>query len=922
MSESLLATKFYIPRKRDKGVDRPRLVEKIRSAIFLPGSAVLIAGPAGFGKTTLLAEFAHDSKWPIAWLSLDQADNDPIHFWSYLVKACQMVNQDIGRAADALFGLPQPPPGEAIASILINDLAAFDSEFVLILDDLHLIQNDEIHQAIAYFLDHQSDKFHLVASTRIDPPWPLPRMRARNQLVEIRTGDLRFSTHEAALFLNQMLGSALSADDVEVLEARTEGWVAGLQLAALSMRDHADVSSFIKSFTGSHLVIAEYLIDEVFKRQSEEMRGFLLDTSILEQMSSGLCEAVSNCADARSLLLELVRENAFVIPMDPAGSWFRYHQLFADLLRARLQQTMPASQIKVLHENAAAWFEHAGMDSEAIDHYLQAENYPQAVRIIGKIALGTIMQGNVRTVFAWLKAIPAAVVDDTPEINMCFAWLYLLQSSLAGATPYLDRLKKYFSQNNPVSSALTGQWLGLQAQVHYLEGRAGESIAAAYQALELLPESAITVRTLTLLCLGTAYQQLSEYEQAALIFQQVAADARARGDYVSELVGISGRARMILEQGKLHLAFDVANEGLQRISTLGKSTPFSASLYGEIGQIYFYWHQLDLSKSYLQRSVQTIGHSGYVDPEMYNLIISSRIRQMEGNWQAAADEMQKVEELMRQFPPAMIHEHIISQQVRAALAFDRIPTARTLLEHEGFRFDELTWMSERLSQPNFTGPFGLVYNSALRFWIVRASSTHSRENLQQLAEIAGQAAEVEIRCEQVPNALETLLLISQMYSALDQPAASLLEVRRAVELARADGFVSIFVEEGLPIARALTILQKTESDPSRLTFIREILSAFPKSILLQASAGKAQLDGAETSDQHDVFPLVEMLSSRELEVLTLIASGDSNKTIAEKLFISVSAVKKHTSNIFSKLNVNSRTQAIVAARQHGLLPPL
>jgi len=887
--------------------------------VLQPGSAVLVSGPAGFGKTTLLSEFVDACSSPTAWLSLDEADNDPMRFWNYLIRACQLVKKDIGETTAVLFGLPQPPPGEAIVSILINDLAVLDSEFVLILDDLHAVQNEEIHRALSFLLDHQPANFHLVASTRVDPPWALARMRARNQLIEIRTASLRFTSDEAAEFLDRMLGFNLPAEDAEALETHTEGWVAGLQLAALSMRGRSDISGFIKSFTGSHLYVAEYLIEEVFKNQSEDTRKFLLETSILPQLTAGLCEAVSGCTDGQSRLSGLVRANAFVIPMDDDGTWFRYHQLFKDLLNARLHQTAPGPEIMALHEKAAVWFENAGMYAEAIEHFLLAEDYTRAMHIISRIALGIIMQGNIRTLESWLKAIPNAIAAASPEINMCFAWLYLLQGSLSLATPYLNSLKRIFSQSEADHSPLLGQWFALQAQTLYVEGKADECIAAGNRALELLPEAEITVRTLAQLNLGTAYQQLSNYGKAAEIFEQVARDARTRGDYVSELVGISGRARMVLEQGKLHLAFQVANEGLERIAVLGKSTPFSASLYGEIGQIYFHWHKLDLSKEFLQRSVQIIGHSGFIDPQMYYRVMCSRIHQMEGHWQDAAFEMHEVEAMMQQFPPAMIRENIISQQVRVALAFDQPQTAQAILEREGFGFEGTAWMAERAKNANFTGPFGLLFNSALRLLLHKARTAHKQEELKQLVKIAGEAFDVQLRCEQVPNALETLLLRSQMHAALKDPSNSLADVKLALDLAEPEGFVSMFLEEGLPAAEALATLLKSEHEPRRKAFLRQILDAFPHP-LVDSIHPAAPPETAAEDGEEEILPLVEKLSKRELEVLGLIAAGDSNQAIAEKLFITVSAVKKHTSNIFGKMNVSSRTQAIACARRLGLLP--
>ena len=346
MSGTLLATKFYIPRKHEINVTRPHLVEKIIAGVSHPGSIVLVSGPAGFGKTTLIGEFVTQYAGAVAWLSLDEEENDPIRFWTYLIKALQTVKEDLGASALSLFDMPQLPPAESIASILINDLVRLDIDLILVLDDLHLVQNEEIHRTISYLIDHIPEKFHLLVSTRIDPPWPLPRLRARSQLVEIRASHLRFSYEEAAIFLRQLLGFELSDKDVEALEVRTEGWVAALQLAALSMQGRTDISGFIKSFTGSHLYIAEYLVEEVFKKQNAEMRKFLLETSILGRLNADLSVAVTRCENGQKMLQSLSRANLFIVSLDDEGNWYRYHHLFADLLRARLRKEFSETAIK------------------------------------------------------------------------------------------------------------------------------------------------------------------------------------------------------------------------------------------------------------------------------------------------------------------------------------------------------------------------------------------------------------------------------------------------------------------------------------------------------------------------------------------------------------------------------------------------
>ena len=371
----ILSTKLYIPPARANGVSRPRLIQKLLTGLDQPGSFALLSGPAGFGKTTLLSEFMAALQQPVAWVSFDAGDDDPIQFWSYVIAACQSIEPEVGKSALSLLELPQALPVETVPSILINDLAALERDLTLILDDYHAIRNDSIHAAISFLLEHLPKNLHVVVSTRVDPPWSLPRFRARNQLVEIRAQDLRFTTQEAASFLNRMMELKLTTEDVETLEERTEGWAAGLQLAALSMKGRSNTTGFVKALKGSHVYIAEYLVEEVLMLQPPKVQDFLLQTSILERLNGELCEAVTGCEQGQSMLQMLQSENLFVISLDDEGQWFRYHHLFTDLLQARLQRSLPKARVIELHQRASEWYEQANMVPEAIEHALAAQDH-------------------------------------------------------------------------------------------------------------------------------------------------------------------------------------------------------------------------------------------------------------------------------------------------------------------------------------------------------------------------------------------------------------------------------------------------------------------------------------------------------------------------------------------------------------------
>ncbi len=938
MPASLLSTKLYIPRPRPNAIARPRLTDKLLAGVNQPNTLVLLSGPAGFGKTTLLSDSVAQLQQPVAWLSLDEGDNDPIRFWTYLIAACQSIQTGLGESVLASLQSPQPLPDDAIPTILINELVRLPISLVLILDDYHVIQNQSIHAALAFLLDHLPTQLHLVLSTRLDPPWPLARLRARSQLIELRAADLRFTSDEAAAFLNQVMDLNLSSEDVAALEARTEGWIAGLQLAALAMqsqlagqgRDH--LAAFVKAFTGSHVYIAEYLIEEVIARQPASLQDFLLKTSILDRLTAAVCEAVTGQPHGQASLMALQRANLFLVPLDDEGQWFRYHQLFADLLRARLRQTYSAEAIVTLHQRAADWYEQAGTIPEAIEQALAAVDYMRVVRLVEKIALPTILQAHVRTVESWLQAIPRAYLDQSPKTIMAWAWLHLLRGSAVQATPYLDQLAAVFSspEIGKQDPLLIGEWLALQSKLLGLQGKPAESRDLANRALPLLPETEAHVRSMIYANLAIAYQQTLDYDEAGKIFQIIVREARATGNFALEILGISGHAKMALQQGQLHLGFELASQGIQRLEEAERSTPFSATLYGELGQIYYHWHQLEPARRYFSRSVQASGLSGYSDPEIYQHVMLSRMCQLAGDWSAAAGEMQQANELARRIPPAMIREEIIAQQVRVDLATDRLAAAQAILNAEGFGFEDTLAGPDLTPDASDTESPGLLYNSALRVVLCQAKIRPNAVNLKRGIDLASRVLARELQCRHIPIALETLLLRSQMYGALSDHPNSLADVAQALQLAEPEGFISIFVEEGRPMAEALTrLLERHQAGADRAnlaahtSFIRNILAAFPDmqtAATPQSKQPAPAMQGAHAAVMGDEPPtLIEPLTARELEVLHLIAAGDSNRVIADKLVITVSAVKKHTSNIFGKLNAGSRTQAVARARQIGLL---
>jgi LuxR family maltose regulon positive regulatory protein len=923
MPVSLLPTKLYIPPARENAVARPHLIEKLLSGATQPGSFTLLSGPAGFGKTTLLSEFVARLQEPVAWVSLDEEDNDPIRFWTYLITACRSILGDVGAAALELFSAPQPLSDDAVPTILINDFTAQDRTIVLVLDDYHEIRTSSIHAGLLFLIDHLPRNLHIVISTRNDPPWPLARYRARNQMVEIRAHDLRFSDEEALEFLNRTMGLELSFEDVAALEARTEGWAAGLQLAALSMQGRGDIPAFIREFTGSHVYIAEYLVEEVLQSQPDAVRRFLLQTSILKQMNAGLCEAVTDCQDGQAMLAALRRANIFVIPLDNNSQWFRYHHLFADLLLARLRQSLTVEAIAQLHMRASHWYGRAGMANEAIQHALAGGDYETAVRLIEDHTVETLVRGYSITVEGWLNSIPSGLHFQSPKIYMAFIWMYLLHGDYERIFLYVERLQRMFSdlQAGEVGPSARAEWLTLQSFLAGAQGKAAESLALAQEALEIGPTEDNYVQSMAYNALASAYQLAEDYENTIEACRKAILHGQATGNYFSEMMGFVLLVQIALQHGQFHTVFEAAREGIDRVESAGLQSPISAVVYGALGQVYYQRHQIEQARGYFLRAVHLSALGGQRDIEIYLRVVFARLLQMEGDLDAAGLEIQKALALTQASATAWARDEAVSQQVRLYLAQNRGLAAEAALKARGVGFP--------LQTPAFAlGPgqttaysVGLLYNSALRILLHQVRDRRDFTSLRQGIDLAENLISRALQGNYLVTAIESLLLKAQLHARLGEEQAFLNDVIRALELAEPEGIISIFIEESPLIAETLAmLLRRDRSGEVPRGYIKDILAAFAESTASSETSSAWPQARGYTGQPQATACMAEPLTPREMEVLALIAAGDSNQAIADKLVITVRTVKKHTSNIYGKLGASSRIQAVALARELGLLP--
>ena len=904
MPVSILSTKLYVPHPQPNCVLRPQLTARLLAGIERPNTWALVSGPAGFGKTTLLSEFIEQYRQPVAWLGLDGADNDPIRFWTHLIAACQTLESGVGEAALGLFRSPQPAPEDVVPTILINDLVGREHKLVLVLDDYHVIQNPAIHSAISFLLDHIPDNLHIIFSTRVDPPWPLARFRARGQLIEIRAADLRFTEAEAADFLSRTMELNLSRMEIASISTRTEGWIAGLLLAALSMRGRKDVAGFVKSFTGSHAYVADYLVEEVLQHQSEEMQKFLLRTSILERLNAGLCETLSGCQDGQAALMELQRANLFVLPLDDEGHWFRYHALFADLLQAHLQQSLSPDLIKELHVRAAAWFEQNGYAIEAVNHALAASDFDLAARLVEQNTYPLVTRGELATLIGWINALPDKV-NNRPQFLLAKAWALLFAGNAEKIEELLRQIEMLTGSGNSASEAavLQGSAAAIRAFFTMMAGEHALALQFAEQADKLLPAlgskadqsnpflyAAHSVLPYTL---GMAYRSQGQYEQAAQAFGQEVKMFSATEDILGWTIATTEVAVIRRMQGQLHESEAICRKALQRISDQKVYPSGSlARVDATLSEVLREYNELEEAGQRVNGALERMRNWNMPTDRLATLLCLGRLQLCQENFTATHETVQQAKELRASQPVFLdLSRSLDMLEIRLALAERDIPTAAHLMDGLLPGTSRIVFFREQ----------ELVLLARLR--LAEGRPDEALDSLTALAKEAEAGGRYFAW-------LEILVQQALALEAKGEREAALEVLRRALVFAKTEGFVRVFVDEGAKMQQLLAAMTHKGSGAAS-DYAAKLLEAFPAGQEPQtAPLAPKTADG-----------LIEPLTKREQEVLRLIAAGDSNQVIAQKLVITVSAVKKHSGNIFGKLNVNSRTQAVRRANQLDLLPP-
>ena len=894
----LLLTKLHVPSPRLSLVSRPRLTERLKAG--MRSKLTLIVAPAGWGKTTLLSAW-HAEAGRLAWVSLDVDDNDPVRFWIYVITALNRLHPGVGEVALTLLRSPQTPPIESVLTILLNALVAFSEETILVLDDYHLVHTQSIHDGLTFLVDHLPPNLHLVLASRLDPPLSLARLRANDTLTELRLADLRFTLPETTTFLTEVMGLPLSAEESAALEARTEGWIAGLHLTALSLQDRDDLASFIAAFTGSNRYVVDYLVEEVLQRQPENVQQFLLHTCLLDRLSGPLCDTVLGRDDSQALLEDLERANLFIVALDDERQWYRYHHLFAEVLRSRPQQARSAPVLD-LHHRASLWYEQHEMFAEAVSHALAASDVERATHLIEQRGMVLAQRGQAHMVLDWLNTLPDALVRARGQLCIIHALVLMLLHQLEASEARLRDAERCVQTDMPAERvrAILGWVAGIRGALAIFSGDLAQSVAYSRQALELLPTSEVIERAGVILAAARAFLVSGDVTPATerQVFGALAS-ARASGNLVAIPRAYTLLAQMQMLQGKLHQAAATYEEAVQVVPGQEELRVLASGPYFfGMGDLLREWNDLDAAEQYVGQGIDLIKGSLAVEADVVTLGYTTlaRLQQARGEYGRAVASLETSMQLAHKchFAPHLVSEGA-AIQAQMELAHGHLAAAIRWADTSGLCIydKEPGYLQER------------TYLILARVRIAQGRSDPAGPFLRDSLNLLARLLEDAQSKARIGSVLEILMLRALALEAQGDQAGAMNALEHALTLAESQGYMRLFLDEGAPMEH---LLRQAHARSLAQDCIAHLLKALKK----QGRASR-YLAAARSS------PLVEPLSEREREVLQLLLEGASNCAIASRLVLSVNTVKKHVYNICSKLGVQSRMQAIAKARTIAML---
>ncbi len=917
MSAPILATKLFIPPRRPMVVPRPRLLTRLDDGLHR--KLTLVCAPAGFGKTTLIGEWAaalrktHAAE--LAWLSLDEHDSDPTRFLTHLIAALQTLPAHAKQGGAAPFGAnlvemlqsAQPPPLDSLLTTLLNEISAIPHKFVLVLDDYHVIESLAVDHTLTFLLDHLTPQpdaqedlprgMHLVISSRMDPTIPLSRLRAGDQMTELREADLRFTPAETAAFLNDTVGLTLAAADVAALAARTEGWVAGLQLAALSMQGlngQDEIADFVRRFTGSDRYIHDYLTDEVLQQCPPDTQRFLLQTSILGRLSAPLCNAVTRRTDSQTILETLEAANLFFVPLDDERRWYRYHHLFADLLRQRLQHEVPDT-VATLHQRAAEWYAEQGFVGSAIEHTVQAKDFATAAALVESLADQTWSRGPDSRLAQWLSQLPLPSLLAQPRLTIYRAWYLLANGAQAAADELTARISASLEEkteepilDNAERTLLTGRLAVCRAFSDFYRGDATGIIRHANQALALLPAAEASWRGPAAHLLGDGYDFAGEMELAYRARLSHGAGEDAPGGLYQQVIANLKLAVTLrhLAQPKEVQSLCAEQYRLAEQAGLEEST-LAGWLLAIWGEACAEHGELDDALAKAARGVALTARGGDLAMRGWSYLCLTRVHFSRGDYAAAAEVVETVAQLAQDafVPPWILHVNA-AWRARLLLAQSRIDAATRWAQQHDLR------AHERLDYSLESEHIALA-----RILMAEARNDETVGLLTRLLQTTRAGS-------RTARTIELLILLALVYREKSEVEAAMEALSEALRLAEPGELIRTFVDEG---AACAALLARIPAASAQAPFAQRLLAAFPPA----PTHGQA--------DANVPASLIEPLSDREREVLGLVAQGLSNAEIGDRLFLSLHTVKGHNRNIFGKLGVRRRTEAVARARVLGLL---
>lgn len=904
LASQLLNTKIFIPPARPEIVSRPRLLERLSENEY--SKLTLISAPAGFGKTTLLSEWIANKNLHarIAWVSLDKGDNDPVLFWSYVISAVQSVDPDLGVDVLATLQSPQPPPIDSLLTDLINEIAVASRPVILIFDDFHLI-TAQINEQVALLLDNLPPHVHLVISSRADPPWTLAQLRARGEILELRAEDLRFTQQEVSSFLNETMDLGLSVENISALDTRTEGWIAGLRLAAISMRGR-DASAFINAFSGSHRFVLDYLVEEVLDRQTEEVREFLLRTSILDRLTPTLCDAVTKNGNGQLVLRSLDRANLFLMPLDDERRWYRYHHLFSELLLTQLTLTHP-DLVSKLHQRASEWFEERDFTEETISHAFAAKDYDRAARLVEKYARGMLYQSKYNVLSGWIEALPDELVQKRPWLCVYQSWTRHWAGLREEGEKYLENAESSLNEyvtldplgedmNDAQRSSpddlqlLPGYIATVRAHYAVVNEKISRAAEEAEKALQLLPKDEYFTRGTAAVALGAAYWAEGDVTGAEKAFAESAANALKGGYRYRASSALVYKGMQQVKQARLLDAKESFQESLRlSLGTDGRRFPNAGYPLAKLGELACEWNDLEEADNHVSDGVVLSNQLGHVDLMAEAYVALARVQLAQGEFTDVRNTIKQIEALMQKTSlDPWIGCWLDDCRIRLWISTERLDNARRWIE-----------TSDLKATDQFNYHHDLEHINLARVLVARDLQEPSNPDFGDCLGLLERLLKAAKSAGWIHEAIKILILMSLALHTDGDEKKAVDELNRALDYAKPGGYVRTFVSEGAVMAH---LLRQVKASGSQAGYVRMLLTVFE---------GK----GVETR----IIALVEPLSDREKDVLRLLASQLSVPEIADELFISVHTVRSHVKSIYGKLSVHSRLAAIQRAKELDLI---